>query len=71
MDMFNLHNARQMLEQGYRMTPEDQKRLAELEAKEPHWEQVLAQVKRRQQGQAPRQQSTQPAQAPSPGNGRR
>ena len=36
MDMFNLHNARQMLEQGYKMTPEDQKRLAELEAKEPH-----------------------------------
>ena len=71
MDMFNLHNARQMLEQGYQMTPEDQKRLAELEAKESHWEEVLAQLKQRKQGQAPRPQSAGQNQAPRPGSGQR
>ena len=71
MDMFNLHNCRQMLDQGYQMTPEDRKRLAELEAKEPHWEEVLAQLKQRKQGQAPRPQSAGQAQPPRAGNGQR
>ena len=38
MDMFNLHNARQMLDQGYQMSVEDLERFVELRFKELFWD---------------------------------
>ena len=38
MDHFNLHNGRQLLDQGYQMSAEDRERFIELKFKEMFWE---------------------------------